>query len=117
MIKIRPHHLLCVSGFNGKGYSDDFIQNMARVVRALKNKKEILITFGYDDICSKCPDLNNEKCVSEEKVGKHDSLVANELDLENGKVYNTVGLSKDTDAKKTALKRYCVSCEWFDECY
>lgn len=117
MIKLRPHHLLCVRGFTGKGYSKDFIKNMAGVVSSLKNAGKVFITFDHDDICSKCPNLKNEKCISEENVRKHDSLVSRELDLEKENIYSTISLSKDIDAKRKALKRFCRGCEWFSECY
>lgn len=28
MFKIRPHHLMCMQAYIGKGYSKDFIENM-----------------------------------------------------------------------------------------
>ncbi|MDD7224175.1 MAG: DUF1284 domain-containing protein, partial [Lachnospiraceae bacterium] len=32
MITLRPHHLLCTQGYSGKGYSDDFVENMDKIV-------------------------------------------------------------------------------------
>ena len=30
MLKIRHHHLLCILGFKGLGYSDEFVENMKK---------------------------------------------------------------------------------------
>ena len=30
MLEFRPHHFLCTLGFEGKGYSDEFVRNYYR---------------------------------------------------------------------------------------
>ena len=59
MIKLRPHHLLCTQGYSGKGYSDDFVENMDKIVDYLRNNEDakIMLKFGDDDLCSRCPNI------------------------------------------------------------
>lgn len=47
-IKLRAHHLLCMRFFEGRGYSEAFVQNMAQVLKA----ERCVITDGADDICA-----------------------------------------------------------------
>lgn len=35
---IRPHHMLCMQFFEGKGYSDGFVASMAAIKENLKKK-------------------------------------------------------------------------------
>ena len=35
---IRPHHMLCMQFFEGKGYSDGFVASMAAIKKNLKKK-------------------------------------------------------------------------------
>jgi uncharacterized protein len=52
-IHLRPHHLLCMLTFLGKGYSPAFVANLEQVVRRLSTGTEtIQIVAGPDDICA-----------------------------------------------------------------
>ncbi len=69
MIKIRPHHLLCIHSFVGKGYNDEFIENMSSIVNAIKNSEELdlNVSISFDEICLKCPLKKNENlCESQD---------------------------------------------------
>lgn len=35
LIHLRPHHLLCLQAFRGKGYSEDFVKKMTEVLNKL----------------------------------------------------------------------------------
>ena len=41
---IRPHHMLCMQFFDGKGYSDGFVASMA----AIKEKLEKELEYKYE---------------------------------------------------------------------
>jgi hypothetical protein len=52
-IQLRPHHLLCMLTFIGKGYSPAFVANLEQVVRRLATGTETIeIVAGPDDICA-----------------------------------------------------------------
>ena len=57
IIKLRPHHLLCTQGYSGKGYSENFVKNMDKVVSRLRTDKnaQVQIVFDTDCLCQECP--------------------------------------------------------------
>ncbi len=40
IINIRAHHLLCLQGFQGYGYSQDFVRNMAEIIKKIGKTTE-----------------------------------------------------------------------------
>lgn len=53
--KIRPHHGMCFSFFQGKGYSDAFTENMRNLKEKLEENPEVVLLCGADDVCARCP--------------------------------------------------------------
>src|SRR3989304_5831182 len=60
--KLRGHHLICLNFFRGEGYSENFIKNIYAI---LKNEK-LEVVNGPDEICARCPYLEDNKCSSNE---------------------------------------------------
>ena len=55
---IRPHHMLCMQFFEGKGYSDGFVASMAAIKEKLeKEDPQVEIVEGTDDVCNMRLDL------------------------------------------------------------
>lgn len=117
MIKLRPHHILCIQNYKGKGYSFEFTENMDRIVETLRHntKQEIEIIFSKDDICDKCPNKQgNNLCTSDYKVRIIDNNVIKYLDLKEG-VYRydyILNLLKN-NIDKNRFKYICGQCEWY----
>ena len=60
---LRGHHLLCLQGFQGYGYDENFVKNMAEINQSRKlDDTTISITNEADDICKACPNLKNNLC-------------------------------------------------------
>lgn len=72
MLRLRYHHLNCIPGFEGKGYSPEFCGNMADIKKRIESGEEYELVLCADDICRACPNLQNGVCVNEAKVGKYD---------------------------------------------
>jgi uncharacterized protein len=36
-LKIRPHHIFCIQGFQGSGYSREFKINLASIIEEIRN--------------------------------------------------------------------------------
>ena len=51
-IRLRPHHLLCMLTYVGKGYTPDFTANYDVIVARLGAGEAIEIVAGPDDICA-----------------------------------------------------------------
>ena len=56
-MELRAHHLLCIQGYHGVGYSSDFVENMNRVVQKLEDNpdQKIEIVKKCDILCKACP--------------------------------------------------------------
>ena len=52
MVRLRPHHLLCMLTFVGKGYSPEFVANFEEIVKRVAKEKIVQIVEGPDDICA-----------------------------------------------------------------
>ena len=46
---IRAHHGMCLTFFQGKGYSGDFVENMGAMKKILEQNPLIRLVEGYDD--------------------------------------------------------------------
>lgn len=75
MIRLRPHHGLCIRHFDGVGYSEEFVRNMERLIQFLEEDTPIRLTDGEDEICACCPYLEKKECRSKEKVDRYDKKV------------------------------------------
>ncbi len=51
-IRLRPHHLLCLLTYVGKGYSAAFTANYDAIAARIGAGEAVLIVKGPDDICA-----------------------------------------------------------------
>ena len=51
-VRLRPHHLLCMLTFVGKGYTAAFTENYIRIAARLSEGEDILVVDGPDDVCA-----------------------------------------------------------------
>ena len=114
---LRPHHLLCTQGYEGKGYSDGFVSNMSKIVGLLRSDPQIKINivFSSDHICEDCPNrVGIDGCKSESKVDRYDKAVIELLGLQEKEYYYQELISKlDMLLDNDRLKSICGDCEWF----
>ena len=120
-MELRGHHLLCILGFQGYGYSEDFVLNMTRINELRKtDKTTIKLINSSDDICSACPNLKNDLCENEmqnETIVKMDEEVLSEFDI--NKEYNAIDLFNEVILKFNTLKsveNICNDCKWAEKC-
>ena len=116
-MKLRPHHLLCTQGYSGKGYNEEFVENMTRITTYLRYDANPLIeiVFTTDDICSKCPrKLGENLCESNEKINGFDGKVVSYFGIEE-KQYNYRELTQEINSKMTIemMNDICGECEWY----
>ena len=120
-IKLRGHHLLCSIGFRGKGYSSEFVRNMAQVVGVMRSNHNVRIEVGWrhDEICASCPSLGPNGCskkgaVSEFRVGYHDMMVIKRLGIKNGEtvVWSDVMERIKQNVRPEDLSTLCRGCQW-----
>mgnify|MGYP003276816966 FL=1 len=128
MLKIRPHHILCMRAYSGNGYSEEFkikIEGIIKEIQAyneflqvdnLKEEiKEVELVFYTDSICEKCPNkLGQNLCSSQEKVNLLDFKVINHFNLKEG-IYNYKDLEDLVygSINECIFDDICKECEWY----
>ena len=120
IVQLRPHHLLCIQLFEGKGYSPDFTENMYSVIERLKSNPDIMLTKACDTLCSKCPYNCGKACETEDKILLFDNNVLAECNYRNGQIIEWEK-AKNTAftniLKKGIIENVCVDCSWKEICY
>lgn len=96
MLKIRYHHLNCLSHFEGKGYSSEFCRNMAEIKSRIEQGEKYKLVSAADDICAACPNLINRNCKDNSKALRYDALT------------KMPGYG--------SIENICSDCEWFEIC-
>lgn len=119
-MKLRPHHALCIRFFEGKGYSQQFTENMRIVTDSLKAGDPLIeLTLSADIICSACPHNIGGVCDSYDKVSRYDAAVLKALSLEQGSALHWSELSQsvcDNILSRKKLGSICGDCAWQDIC-
>ncbi|WP_126426329.1 DUF1284 domain-containing protein [Brevibacillus marinus] len=118
---LRGHHLLCVHGFQGLGYSPAFVQKMGEVVRLIRDPEQdfpIRVVCGFDETCLACPHKGATQCEagpdSERHVQQLDRNVIAHLGLVAGHTYAKSQLVRLTRERVQPddLDRLCEGCSW-----
>jgi len=118
---LRGHHLLCVHGFKGMGYSPDFIRNLEKIVQDIRDENKdfaVQVVAALDDACSACPHRGQTECKASAGSNQHvltmDGKVLRHLGLEPGEVYKKSELVARTveKVKPADLDYLCAGCSW-----
>jgi len=118
LIRLRGHHILCLLGFRGLGYSQAFVENLGRVQeRAFSSDCTVEVIVSPDDICAACPRLlDAANPCDESRICKKDLSVLRLLSLTPGKTLPAVELYARV-RKSIApefLQEICSNCRWLD---
>jgi hypothetical protein len=122
VIRLRPHHLLCILTYVGEGYSKAFTTNFTLLVDELnKGDVEIEVIEGPDDICQpRLTDPMDTSChCFDPDIAQQDKDALEDLKLKFGDRFI---LSKDRIQgnrqlfKDGAIRKACNTCPWYDLC-
>ncbi len=124
-MKIRAHHLLCMQGFQGYGYSEDFSKNMAKIIENFKStpEYEIEIVIESDAICACCPHDVDGNCHenqgSDKKINAMDTRVLKKLEIQAGSIFEVEEIfniiNKKLKTQSEAIE-ICRDCKWSEKC-
>ncbi|HCK33249.1 MAG: 2Fe-2S ferredoxin [Micavibrio sp.] len=122
MIKLRPHHLLCILTYVGKGYSKPFTENFDAICERInQGERNVEIIKGPDDVCApRLCDPEDTKChCYDQDITDSDAKALNDLNLNYG---DTLILSpekitelREGFAQKT-IRKACIDCQWYGLC-
>ena len=121
-IMIRAHHLLCIQGFQGYGYTPEFVSHMKKLISFLKSdlNNNLQIVVESDDLCSRCPHDVDGQCIKGyvDEINKVDRLVVEKANLDLKHIYtvfeafNTVNKNLNHDH----VVMICSKCSWKEKC-
>ncbi|MBO8157371.1 MAG: DUF1284 domain-containing protein [Bacillaceae bacterium] len=120
---LRGHHLLCVHGFRGMGYSSEFVQKMQQIVEEIRNTDldfPVQVIAGLDETCFSCPHKGEGYCNKSPESNAHvlgmDRRVISHLGLEDGQVYQKSELVKAVKkyVEPEDLDELCKGCSWLE---
>ena len=120
-LTLRGHHLLCLKGFQGYGYNEEFTENMTKINDLRKQKDTVIsITDSADDICKCCPNLKNNMCSDEKQNARIVEMDGNVIDkIDEKQEYNSIDLFEKVDeifSSKKSVENICFNCIWHDKC-
>ncbi len=119
-LEFRPHHFLCTLGFEGKGYSPEFVANYQGIADSLRrsgaagDQVEIHVVESTDSICEPCPNRQGALCATQDKIETLDRAHARVLGLKSGDVLTWGEAKRRVAARFTdeAFDRACEPCGW-----
>lgn len=118
--RIRAHHGMCLSFFQGKGYSGGFTENMWKMKERLAQNPEVVLVCGTDDVCACCPNNREGVCVSSEKVEGYDRRTLALCGLsENDRLCWSAfeALVQKNIIEAGRRESVCGDCEWNGLCH
>ncbi len=117
--KIRAHHGMCFSFFQGKGYNSEFTEHMWAMKKKLDENPEVILLCGADDVCAHCPNNQGGVCISSGKAEEYDRQVLKRCQLSWGEQIKW----KDFEKKVQQLiihtgerENICGNCQWNEIC-
>lgn len=114
-IRLRGHHLLCMLGYRGMGYSEAYAANMSRVHERLRAEPEteVALIEGPDDLCVCFPEDRPSHCGNDAVFNK-DAFILNRLGLQAGEVHPWGELQERIAALVTPedIPFWCAACPW-----
>ena len=123
-VRLRPHHLLCVLTYVGRGYSPAFTANMTEVAERLGAGEDIELVAGPDDICAPLLDEPDAHChrasvVERDRAAPRDLSDLLGLDVRTGARLvldeNVIHRLRAAFASHQ-IRSACAGCEWVDLC-
>ena len=119
-VVLRGHHLLCVHGFQGMGYSPEFVKKMTEIVAAIRDEQidfSIKVVDELDETCIVCPHSRKGICnapKANEFVQGLDRKILTHLQIEKNHLYRKEELVSLVAEKVTPddLDFLCEGCSW-----
>ena len=115
MYKLRGHHIFCLLGYRGMGYSKEYVENMTILHQSLRKypKTWIQLVKGPDQLCEKYPNSGEYHC-EEKHIYERDSVILEQLGLEIGQILHWEDI--EAHIRKYVvpadIQSICETCSW-----
>ncbi|MEH7222764.1 DUF1284 domain-containing protein [Bacillus sp. JJ1566] len=115
MYKLRGHHLFCLLGYRGMGYSQEYVENMTIVHQTLRKNPMTLVQIinGPDHLCEKYPNNGKYHCQNI-SIYDRDAMILEKMGLRVGQILRW----KDIESRvqkhviPSDIQTVCESCSW-----
>lgn len=115
MYMLRGHHLFCLLGYRGMGYSQEYVENMTRLHQTLRDNPEarIQLVKGPDQLCEKYPNSGEYHC-QDDNIYERDAAILEKLGLK----FDQILIWKDIESLiqkyivPSDIQIMCESCSW-----
>lgn len=124
-IKIRAHHFLCMQGFQGYGYDDNFTNHLCSVIEQLKAKPNtsVQVVAECDEICVGCPNRIDNQCQtstdSNHNIKNMDLKILTLTEIKPDdiiEVSQMIARVNYTFKTRAQLEDICGDCQWTEKC-
>ncbi|WP_419881677.1 DUF1284 domain-containing protein [Peribacillus sp. B-H-3] len=115
MYKLRGHHLFCLLGYRGMGYSEEYVENMTRLHQTLRDKPQtlILLVKGPDQLCEKYPNSGKYHC-QDDNIYEKDAIILEKMGLKIGQILSWMDI--ESSIRKfvvpSDIQIVCKTCSW-----
>jgi uncharacterized protein len=112
---LRGHHLLCLLGYRGMGYSEEYVENMTKVHDRLREHPETMVQLvtGPDDLCAHFPCGKPYHC-QDRNVHERDEQIARSLGItvDNALPWRDIEARIARKLVPADIPRLCATCPW-----
>ncbi|MEF9602663.1 DUF1284 domain-containing protein [Paracoccus sp. PXZ] len=111
--------MLCSIGWQGRGYSPEFTENMNAIVHGRLRADPhtpVVFTVMADSICGPCPSRRGMGCTADDRIGRLDRRHAAALGIRSGQrmTWAEAQARAATRLQPEDLGRICNGCQWLD---
>ncbi|MGB9939867.1 DUF1284 domain-containing protein [Methanosarcina sp.] len=123
-LRIRAHHLCCIQGFQGYGYSPVFVANLRAVISYIKAfpSRPLELVSECDVICASCPSKREciaQKSIVSRRIRNMDLVVMEKLKIKEGTIMEAdeaFRLINSQLANASDIEEICGTCKWRQKC-
>lgn len=115
MYKLRGHHLFCLLGYRGMGYSEEYVENMTRLHQTLRDYPNTLIHLvnGPDQLCEKYPNSSVYHC-QDNSIYERDAAILEKMGLKIGQILSWKDIESCIQkfVVPSDVQVICETCAW-----
>ncbi len=115
MFRLRGHHLLCLLGYRGMGYSKEYVENMTSMHDTLRTMPdtEVHIVSEPDDLCLRFPETQPCHC-DHQNIHHRDSAMLEKLGIKVGQTLSWRNIEDRIKAsfEPADIDDLCRTCSW-----
>lgn len=115
MVQLRGHHLFCLLGYRGMGYSKEYVENMTKLHQTLRNNPETLVELveGPDHLCEKYPNSGEYHC-KDQNIYVRDAVILEKMGLRIGETIKWQEIENRVKdfVIPSIIQTVCETCNW-----